>query len=165
MSRGMASGTGVAGAGAGISTSTRSPPRQIRDARTGLPSTVTRPSSIQRFACARLTSGRRRVRATSIRAPLSESSTMKLSFRSFSGLIVTEGGSMEASGGSLLREAAKGEERERRGHHQKERDDLRGGEGASEDETSLEIASKELDDEPRERIAEDVRPEDLSPEL
>src|SRR3972149_2596215 len=72
---------------------------------------------------------------------------------------------MKASGGSPLREAAKGQERERRGHHQKECYDLRGGEGASEDETSLEIASKELDDEPRERIAEDVRPENLSVEL
>ena len=58
---------------------------------------------------------------------------------------------MDASSGSLLREAAKGQKRERRGHHQKGRDDLRGGERASEDEPSLEIASKELDDESRER--------------
>src|SRR3972149_203946 len=72
---------------------------------------------------------------------------------------------MKASGGSLLREAAKGQEGERRGHHQKECYDLRGGEGASEDEPSLETASKELDDDPRERVAEDVRPEDLSVEL
>src|SRR3990172_1310524 len=72
---------------------------------------------------------------------------------------------MKSSGGSFLREAAKAQEREGRGDHQKECDDLRGGEGASEDEPSLEIPSKELDDEPREGVAEDVRPEDLPVEL
>jgi hypothetical protein len=68
MSRGWL-GTGVAGAGADFDLD--APPRQIRDARTGLPSTVTRPPSIQRFASAAHVR-RRRVRATPIRAPLSD---------------------------------------------------------------------------------------------
>src|SRR5262249_55872184 len=156
--RGMSSGRGTAGAGAGRRTDTVWPALSRRAGRAGRPSTTTPPWAMTDWSRARLRSGRRAASHRSSRSPAPASSTARV--RASASAVTKASGRGGGGLGGVLPEH--GGVQEEDGEDHQDGDELRRGQPSAEHHAAGGVAAVELDREAGGRVEEDVGESDLA---
>src|SRR2546425_3193310 len=162
----MDSGSREDGRGRGNSISMRSPPRTVYEGRAGRPRTRTCPARIRRCKEARLSPGRRAARVRSRRSPreLAGSSSLRgLPASLDRGRPVIASGA-SPRGGYVASGTAETVQHEGGHERGRNRDQLRCGQGAAEENPARSVAPEDFDHEAQDRVEEDVDPEHLTRE-